>query len=446
MPQLAFVTLFLGLVSGVQPVAVSLVGDAAVIELRLDDRTVATLHAPPWRADVDFGSELVPHRLEARALDAHGAEIARATQRLNLPRPPAEVELQLERDPAGAPRAARLLWQNVTGESPLATAVHLDGNPLPIVAGRVELPAVDPTLPHVLSAELRFENGIVARRDAAFGGDLGTELRTEITAAIVIAPPRARADALPAGALLAGGAPAHVVAQELGPAHLLVVRTPAVVAPLAQLASHEGLAGTSQVGPSFPSLRGGHDLSLASEESLRFLWPQASGRRLASAPLKLFYSSREFGGGDGGLFWLLTHVLEPASFTGEAQLADAVAVAGLQAAAGNARRAVLVMLGDDRPDGSQYDAAHVARYLRAVGVPLHVWRLVKRTRSASPGDWGEGEPFTSQTALFAAARRLQEGLARQRVVWVDGSYAPGEFSLSAAARAAGYRLAGEDGG
>jgi len=33
MPELAFLTLFLGLVSGVQPVAVSVVGDISALEL-----------------------------------------------------------------------------------------------------------------------------------------------------------------------------------------------------------------------------------------------------------------------------------------------------------------------------------------------------------------------------------------------------------------------------
>ena len=129
MPELAFLTLFLGLVSGVQPVAVSVVGDVARLELSLDGKTFTTLQQPPWRATVDFGPQLLPHTLSARALDAAGKELTRTVQWINLPRPAAEVELQLERDPTGVPRAARLVWQNLTGEAPQKITVSLDGTP-----------------------------------------------------------------------------------------------------------------------------------------------------------------------------------------------------------------------------------------------------------------------------------------------------------------------------
>ena len=57
------------------------------------------------------------------------------------------------------------------------------------------------------------------------------------------------------------------------------------------------------------------------------------------------------------------------------RLADAAAVAGLQALAANRPRAVLVVLGEQPKDASRYDAETVRRYLESVRVPLVVWSL-----------------------------------------------------------------------
>jgi hypothetical protein len=452
MPELAFLTLFLGLVSGVQPVAVSVVGDVARLELILDGKPFSTLEQPPWRATVDFGPQLLPHTLSARALDAEGKELARTVQWINLPRPAAEVELQLERDPAGVPRAARLVWQNLTGEAPQKISVSLDGRPLARVDRRVELPAVDPTLPHVLSAELRFGNGVVARRDAAFGGDLGTELRTEITAVPVRLPGRPKPEAtVPQNALLLRGAPAAISASELGAARLVVVRDPTALAPLLRLLNRGGVAyggSRGRLTPSFPSGHGPGDVPLDPQLSLRFLWPQAAARGTSlggeRSALKLFDGSREFGAADGGLFWLLTHVLEPGASDRKPQIADALAVAGLQALGGNGRRAVLLLLGSEPDDPSQYEGARIVEYLRAVHVPLFVWRLEHRKRGGRPSPWGEGEYLGTPSALAAAAGRLDRELSSQRVAWIDGAHAPSEIALAPAALAAGLRFAGED--
>ncbi|MEM9598361.1 MAG: hypothetical protein AAGD06_29115, partial [Acidobacteriota bacterium] len=81
-----FVTLFLGLTFGVHPVQLTVTGDPVRVELRLDADVVATLDEPPWRAQVDFGSRLTPHELEAVAIGSDGAELGRARQWLNLPR------------------------------------------------------------------------------------------------------------------------------------------------------------------------------------------------------------------------------------------------------------------------------------------------------------------------------------------------------------------------
>ena len=73
--MLTFLTLFLGLVSGVRRVDLA-VGDAvATVEVRLDGRAVGLLKAAPWSLNVDFGDPPKPHELSAVAFDADGKEV-----------------------------------------------------------------------------------------------------------------------------------------------------------------------------------------------------------------------------------------------------------------------------------------------------------------------------------------------------------------------------------
>jgi hypothetical protein len=113
MTQIAFVTLFLGLTLGVQPVEIRVTGPVDHVELRLDGSVRGVIGAPPWKANIDLGGHLLPHRLTAIALDAAGRELARAEPTINVPRLYAETEILLERDAAGHPVKAHLLWQSV---------------------------------------------------------------------------------------------------------------------------------------------------------------------------------------------------------------------------------------------------------------------------------------------------------------------------------------------
>src|SRR5262249_60528759 len=107
--QIVFLTLFLGVVGGLQPVALQVSGPVRMVRMMLGSREVAVLTQPPWRATVDLGAELTPRQLAAIGLDARGNEIARATQILNPPRPIAEVHIAVEHSgregPAGPPLA-----------------------------------------------------------------------------------------------------------------------------------------------------------------------------------------------------------------------------------------------------------------------------------------------------------------------------------------------------
>src|SRR6185436_1287352 len=215
MAQIAFLTLFLGLAAGSLPVELTVTGPVATVELLLDGAPAGRIVGPPWKGEIDLGPALAPHDLIARALDAQGNEIARVQQWLNLPRPPAEVDILLENGPAGRPAAARLTWQTVTGESPLAVAVTFDDKPLAVGAdGRIRLPAWEPETSHVLTAVLRFSDALTARRDVVFGGRYGDQVATELTAVPVRVlpgkelPPPERME----GWFQAGGRPLRVAA------------------------------------------------------------------------------------------------------------------------------------------------------------------------------------------------------------------------------------------
>ena len=67
--MIEFLTLFLGIVAGPQKVVVAADTQVAGVELRLDGETIAALEMAPWEFEVDFGTELLPRKLEAVALD-----------------------------------------------------------------------------------------------------------------------------------------------------------------------------------------------------------------------------------------------------------------------------------------------------------------------------------------------------------------------------------------
>ncbi|HET7041113.1 MAG TPA: hypothetical protein VFI13_03805 [Gemmatimonadales bacterium] len=430
--MIAFATLLLGLISGVYPIEVAVSGPVAAVEFLLDGAEAGRIEQPPWIAKVDLGSDLRPHELVARALDAQGNELSRVTQWINLPRPPAEVEVVLENDGRGAPRAARLTWQSVSGVNPTSIALTLDGEPLTVDgSGRAALPPRDLGSLHVLSADLWFPPGVTARRDVAYGGQYGSEVSTELTAVPVRVRPGA---SLPppaglAGWLTAGGQPLTAAAVENGAGKVIVVRVPAAQQVLDKL-----LPGARQA--TLPFLKG--RMRLGPQDRVRFLSLTGSPYRDSKVPAELFGLSRELTPEDGGLLWCLTsfHLLkEPRGR--EKRVADAVAVAGLQAAADNDRRAVVLVVGRNDPDASRYTPAAVRRYLAAIHVPLFVWSLYGADTPAARAWTQGGEPATDISTvarLEAAVARLKAEMADQTIVWLDGRHLPQAIELGPQAK------------
>lgn len=423
--NIAFLTLFLGLTSGVHPFELSVGVSVAAVEIVLDGAVVERLSGPPWKGEIDFGPDLVPRELVARALDTSGREIARTRQWINLHRPPAEVEIALEGGRPGAPATVRLFWERLTHDPPISTSLLLDGQPLELDARhQATLPAYDPGSTHVVTAELVFPSNIVARKDVIFGGQAG-ETYTELTAV----PVRFRGrDPQPAdlqGSLVlsdgtADGTPLRVFAVEKGPAELYLVRVP----------SSKAVQMEYNVG----SVRRGNEISFGKDDRIRLVSPWSRTFHGQGERSDLFDFSPYFLGRQG----LLPHLVESYfELDGSEQLrfADATAVAGLHATAGGRRRAVVLMLDATSEDTSRYDPAAVRAYLSALRVPLYVWGLNRHGRmKASRPDWGRIEPAHHLESASRAVLEVAADLDRQSIVWVHGRHLPQSIRVAPGAK------------
>jgi hypothetical protein len=439
---ISFLTLFFGLLSGPFPVEMAVHGPVAAVELTVDGGAAVRLAAPPWKAKLDFGPVLAPHRIVARALDTKGHELARAEEWANLPHPAARAEIVLEGEKARPPRAARVAWTNVQGETLASMSLTFDGRPLKLdAAGRAALPAHNLRSLHILAAEVRFAPERTVRADVAYGGQYGSEVSTELTAV----PLRLRSGRLPAqgklaGWLTEGGRPLTVAAVEEGPAQLFVVR----VASTMEVARRLGSKGTPP---------GDFEMRLDKEDRIRFLQSSPDRVEGSDEARDLFSLSGAYTATEGGLPWLLRR----AGANGEAspegtaerpsleikRIADAVAVAGLEITTENRRRAVLLVLSGDERDASVYDVATVRRYLATLRVPLFVWTLGKPAPGSFAASWGATEDVSVVKNLYRAFETLHTELRSQRIVLVDGRHLPQAVTLGPAAR--NVELAGGNG-
>ena len=421
-------------------------GSVAQVELRLDGAPLTSLDSPPWQLSIDLGPGLAPHELVARALDERGGELARARQWINMPRPPAEAEILLERDREGRVAAARIAWQSLMGEEPTRVSVSFDGRQLPLdAARRVKIPSHAQDVAHVVTVELDFESGVHSRDDVAFGGAAGEQAQSELTAVPIRTRKKSsRVDPAaleglfrgdPAsGALSAGSSAAlRVAAAERGGASIWIVRDDNA----GETYSH--LKDSSIFGGGFaPSA-----LALRKNDAVQFVWPRARAYGASGLPTALFPSSEGFSRSDGGFAYLLTHVANPEPAGIFPMYADAVAVAGVNAFASFARRAVVLVLGKEAQDASTHTPRAVRRYLEALRVPLFVWSLegAGTGGAAPPGSpWGEVVPVATRPQLRAAYSRLRESLDSQAVVWVEGRLLPQQIALAPEAAAAGVEL------
>jgi hypothetical protein len=430
---LAFLSLFFGLIRGPYPVELAVNGPAAGVELLVDGRSVRKLQAPPWKTEIDFGPDLLPHQITARALDAQGHEIARAEEWANLPHPLAKVEVILEREKLEPPKAAKIVWTDLKGETPSERLLTFDGTPVTLDAeGRGVLPPHDLKSLHVLAAEVAFSSGRNARKEIAYGGEYGSEVSTELTAV----PVHTRHGDLPPADklgrwLTADGKPLSVAAVEDGPGQLYLILSPGVPRALWQIVHGKSMARDPR-----------SVMKLGAEDRVRFVLP-FSQRFAASGELTdLFDISPEIGIEKVSLMTVLLGSLDSGALArGPMRTVDAAAVSGQEAAAENRRRATLVVLAGDAKDQSRFDPATVRRYLAALRVPLFVWCLGKPERGSAAEAWGSAvRVLRGETDLQRAYGELRDTLDSQRIVMVDGRHLPQSISLTS--KAAGVELVG----
>ncbi|MEP6994412.1 MAG: hypothetical protein ABI968_07825 [Acidobacteriota bacterium] len=412
------------------PVRLIVTGPVAAVEIELDGKTLRTMRTPPWSADVDLGSALAPHELIARALAPDGSRVAISRQWLNLPRPPAEVEVLLEQGVDGRAKAAQLSWQSVTAQEPKTVTAKLNGKPLDVSPERrLTLPAYEAGETQLLSIELEFDNDVKSRKDVVLGGASGSEAGHELTSI----PIRVKGSGEPTASTLRGsfasrGGTLSVAGVEEGPAFLWVVRDSSA----AEAARHLGELGlkmfTSRFGSSSRYPGENLKLSLEAGDRMRFVWPRPVAVAGSALPVHLFPTSRAFLGDKAGLRWLLTSVHNPAPESTGAHFADAVAVAGINAYACLQRRAVLLVLGGSDVDESQYAAESVRRYLGSLHVPVYVWSLGAPSRSAAA--WGSVRDVSTTLGMLEAFAEIRKDLASQRIAWVEGRLLPQDIDIA----------------
>lgn len=417
--MISFASLFVGLVYGIVQVQLLAAGPVDRVELLLDGRPVAELHAP-FSAPLDLGCAPAPHELVAIALDARGAEVARARQWVNRPRPQAEATLVLEPGRGEGGRIARLTWRSLAGEVPAGIAVTFDDEPLPVTdPSRIEVPPHDPAQVHVLRAVLDFGGEVRASAEAFVGGSARQEAFTELTAVAVEVDP---ARFLPAPDGLAGwleaeGVPLEVVAVEEGPGEVVFVAEGSVLERLRKTFRFRTVPLASGLPP---------DLGY------RFLWPVGEMTAQSAMVSNVYPVTRRLTRADGAISWVADRRLDWPAWRRKGQrIADAVAVAALVAAEGERRRGVVLLLGPEAEDGSLLTPAEATAFLGSLNVPLQVWSIGRPSPEAAR--WPAAKSVTSARQFETAVASLLEGLVRQRIVWVEGSHLPQAIRPAAAA-------------
>lgn len=408
--RVVFLSLFLGLASGMQSIDVQTDAAVKLVRIVLAGREIAALTQPPWHTVANLGTELDPRPIEAIGYDENGNELGRAQQILNLPRPPAELEIVLQYGDRG-PKAVELRWRHLTFTDPKNVNVYLDTVPLKLDKNfRARLPEVDWLHPHLIAAEIKFRDGVVARREIVSGGAAVSDTAQSELTPILLTQNAAPQPPSFENCLSLDGQPVRTAAVEKPGAQVIFVREPDPQEAI------RALDPTHQMRNSFFD-RGAilHNVALDSDTSTRILWPIPKriadrGNQFASL---LFPSTSDFKASTLGLIWVLTRDYNGHHDHQPMQLADAVAVAGLRTITEGQRRAVVLIL-TSRPDASGRDPQSVRRYLATVGVPLFVWSL--RGPVSSP--WGEVEDVSSAARLREAADRLRAKLAAQRIAWV----------------------------
>ena len=430
--MIAFQTLLLGLVLGVQPVRLMVAPQVKSVEVRLDGTTIGALAGEPWIVRCDFGESLHPHELVVIARDGSGTEIGRVRQWVNMPRARAEATLLLERGPQpNRVVAARLAWNEAKGAGPETVRATLDGKALTIKDPRhFELPPCDPKQAHVLSAELVFAEGRTARVDAVFGGDIGEEAKLDLTGVPLLLDPGHNPPSLQEIQtwFRKDDRPLRVLGVEHGPFDVVLLLDQEARTLLAREHGAKGGGAQFEGGAALPPQLLSFDRSGADDDRLfiAFGVPESfSGDDGSTHVVFPAYSPMDFV--TSNVRPRLANLVYASTVVGAPTLADAVASMGALVAANNRPRAVVVLLAGSPDDRSRITPSGARAYLGDLHVPLLVWSL---TGAGVSDSWGTEEDVSTEGSLDKAARRLKGDLAAQRIVWLEGAHLPQRIRLA----------------
>jgi len=397
--QIVFLTLFLGVVSGPHPVNLQVSGPVKTVRIALGGREVAVLTQPPWRATVNMGADLTPRELTAVGFDGEGREIARAAQILNLPRPIAELGLALEYGKGEAPTGLTLRSRHLMSLAPVKSLATLDGRNLTLDRKlHTALPRLDMEMPHVISAEVHFADGYVAKNERVIESFRSDSVGTQLTP-IALRETSAQHPASWAGCLVApNGKAVRLAAMESPRGIVIVVRDPVDRDALRSAWSDAN-----------------DRIVLDKGTFQRMIWPVAEFFLGQDNPSSRLFPPSVDSDAEHVPFLHFAAIRGPVTLDEESRLfADAVATAGVNGATGTQRRAVILIL-SRRKDLSDNRPAAVRRYLEALGVPLFVW---SPNGAPSPA-WGEVEDVSTPEKLAQALERVRRTINEQRIAWVD---------------------------
>ena len=427
--MVTFVTLFLSIVAGPQNVEMAVGPEVARVELLLDGQQIASMTAPPWKRTYDFGKLLTPRKLEAIALDAEGEVLHRTFQLLNVPQPRAGATLVVKGQ--GKSRIARLTWKTVEGQAPEEIVVELDGEAVTFTDPRsIQLPPLDDSSLHFLTAAVTFPGDLQARAWSTFGGSYGGHSEAELTSIpVFLRDPEAT---LPLSAIenrvLVNGEKTRVVAVERTPAELLMVRSPAAGDPLRWL-GRGGNTQDQEIVESDPMPNMPNMLHRRDRFNILATWTGEKPAAKDSAALfPMLIADRRLL--VQGVPTILTRGFAPVPERARHRIADAVAAAGRSVAANGRSRAVILVLSTKEKDWSAYSPNEVRPYLAQLGVPLTVWTVRERKGQKPNQAWGKAVDISSTNQLRAALRQLRVNLDRQRILWLEGRHLPQSVTLA----------------
>lgn len=391
MPQIVFLSLFLGLITGTQTVTLQVDATVKSVRIELGGRSVARIDKAPWSAKVDFGNVIIPGELIAIAYDGGGNEIARTSQLINLSRPPAEMEIVI-RSEGTRPVEAELVGRHRLHKLPTTAKLFVDGVEVRVGHDfRARLPEIDASHPHIISAEMQFEDDQIAKRDVVMQAGFSDSAGAELTPMLVMASAKPQPQNLE-GCFSAAGAPLRATAIEANDAYVVMVKDP-----------------DARMRPN-----GVWPLDFGTAE--RVLWPVTRAINASGQPTAISFPQTVYHGTMPAVSWLLTQRLSPAPPPSEPrQFADAVAVAAMSTLERGRRRAVVLLLSKNA-DRSLYSPPVVRRYLEETGVPLFVWSSERPLSDA--GAWGQVDDISTNAGLEAAVAKLNRALSQQRIVWV----------------------------